>query len=254
MSKLLKEALESVKGISEEMSVQITEAFEAEVEKEAEKKVEEIKSSIMESTDVYVKKVLESHVLDLQEKFEKASTKKAEELTEAYTNDLKKQIEESYKADKAELEDFMHQYISYAVKEFVNENKADWKAEVDIVKANAIMESAHKFANDFGIELVGITSEDDAKSKLDEAVAKNLKLEKEIETLKKVQVMESLTADMPMTQVEKLMSLTESFKDLPVSDFEEKVKLIKDTLVESVDVPRKKENVNENTSKRASWK
>jgi len=249
--KLLMEALGKLddKVASEAVVEQISEAFDKAVIEKADEKVKELQESVIVATDEYTNKILESHVVDLKENFEKAVVVKATKLSESYADDLKAQLEESYKNELTEINEGVEKYLEYAVDKFVNENMATWKDELAVAKANAIMESATDFAENFGIKLASITDEDEAKKQLDESVNTINEMKSEIANLKREAIIAESTKDMTIVEKDKLMKLVEGVEY--TEGFKDKLELFKSTLIDD-----KKEIVTESTKKtdkKYSW-
>ena len=236
MSKLLFEALGQVdeKILTESTKTMIKEAFDKAVDENVGKKLEAQLKSITEATEDFSKKILEAHVADLKESFDKAVEAKTNEKVEEYSEYVKESVAKQHAEDLKQINESLEKYVKYAVEKFVDENKATWQDEVHVTRANAIMESASKFANDFGIELHGLTNEDEARKMLDESIGELERIKAENASMKREKLIAESCKDMSLSQVAKIETLMEDFSVEDEEVFKKRIDLFKETLVESV--------------------
>lgn len=253
--KLLMEALDQVdeKLMTESTKKMIFEAFDKAVEAKAQEKMEMQLDVIKESTEDYLKQVAKSHVIDIQEKYDKAVEAKGKEFADTYLKELKESVEKQYEEEFGKIQANLSKYVKYVTEKFVEENKASWSDEVTVAKANSIMESASKFANDFGIELQNITNTDESKQALDESITEIQKLKVELGEMKRKKYIAESCKGMTDVAIFKIETLMEDFSIDDEAKFKERIDLLKSTLtVEKTDLDPGKGS--QDKSKKVSWK
>lgn len=252
--KMLMEALSTVdeKIATPAVLEQISEAFDSAVLAQSEAKVKELQESLVGATEEYSKKIVESHVVDLKEKFEKAVSAKAAELLEKELTEAHQTLQEKHDAEIKQINEDVEKYVQFAVDQFVKENKSTWEDEIAVKKAEAIMESAVGFAQKFSIELNAITSDEETKKILDESVSENAALKAEISQMKREKILDEACKGLSVVKIDKLKTLVEGLEFN--AEFEKKVDLFKQTLVEtSNEAPIDESAKNRENSKKRSW-
>lgn len=255
MSKLLLEALKNVdeKVMTPEVIAQVQEAFESAVEKDSAEKVSKLQESLVEATKAMSATILESFVLDQKALFEKAVDAKAETLSKDGLEKIQEEADVKMKADLEEINENVQKYVEHVADVFLKENMVAMQDEIEVKKANAIMESASAFAKGFSIDLDNITSEDESKQALSEAVDASVALKAELKVLKAEKVLTEAKVGLTLLQADKLDSLCESKDIEDVEAFTKEVDAIKEALVipASTKIVEKKDDKKE--KQKASW-
>lgn len=228
MNEALKKALAMLdsKVLTESVQKEITEAFDSAVEAGVEAKVSDLKES-MESN---LNAIVETKLGDLKEKFDRAVEAKAKEMNED---------------NKDKLVESIGIYLSEVKDAWLQENKVAIQAEIDIKKAEKVLEKVADLATVASVDLHEITQTDfDAKHLLDESVNEKAILKKEILDLKKEKILDEACKDLTAQKAEGLKGLCESIETSDLEKFETQVKAFKDTLVEGVVKPLKEKKEN----------
>jgi len=254
--KLLMEALESIdsKIMTDAVKEQIVEAFELAVEEKAEEKVQSLIESVEKATEEHAQKIVESKIAELKESYEKAIEEKAKIIAESEIEAFKKEKTEELEKELEALQESLDKYATYTVEKFIEENKAKWVDEIELKKAEAILESAANFAVTFGIDLTRITEANgEVNKKLDEAIDEINRLKAEKLELEKKVVLDESTKDLTESQKEKLKSLLEGLK-LPTLDaYREKISLLKEAVISDDSKDKKLNESRTSKTKKYSW-
>lgn len=148
-----------------------------------------------------------------------------------------------------ELVEEVDSYLSYVVENFLEENKLAVENGLRMeVYENFMHEMRQLFERHYisvpeeKVDMVDIVSEklERAQNDLNEEIQRNINLRSEIENLKKVRIVESVTSDMPRSQRARLNNLAENIEYINEHDFADKLSDIKNMIIiESHDTPRK---------------
>ena len=218
MNEALKEALKMLdsKILTESVQTQISEAFDKAVEDGVDTKVTELKESI----DSSMKAIMESKLGELKEKFDKAVDAKAKELNES---------------EKGKLVESVELYLEEVKDAWLAENKVNVQDEIDVKKAESILEKVAEIATVLSVDLHEITQADiDAKKMLEESVSEKSELKKELLELKKEKVITEACDGLTVEKAEGLAKLAESIETKDLDKFKSQLETFKETLIEGV--------------------
>lgn len=218
MNEALKKALEMLdsKILTESVQTQISEAFDKAVEDGVDAKIADLK----ESAESNMKAIMESKLDELKEKFEKAVDAKAKEINES---------------EKEKLVESIDMYLEEVKDAWLAENKVNVQAEIDVKKAESILEKVAEIATILSVDLHEITQTDiDAKKMLDESVSEKAGLKEEILTLKKEKLVSEACKDLTVEKADRLEKLSESIETKDLDKFKSQLETFKETLIEGV--------------------
>lgn len=179
---------------------------------------------------------------------------KEAELEEQFGQALEEEV-----ANVAEFfEDKIDEYLTYGMKEWLQENQVGVMNSIAAEKATEFFDDLKSLCAYHNIsvpeEEVDVVEEltgrvEDLTSQVNEAVAKVIELSKELEGYHKEEVIDSVSEGLALTQKEKLRSMVEAFE--LNEDFEDKVKVVRKQHFDLSKGPKDtgilNENVNEET-------
>lgn len=216
-----------------------------------------------------LKNVLNEDVLtselqsEIENRFNEAVEEKSKQLVEERIEEEKQNLIEEY---DAKLEDLNEMLISKLDK-FLDEEIENLKESIseritydlDIEQADAIIEAFDAMVIASGADLMSIQSKFEEKTsskekelteKLDSTIAKNLELKTKVQDLEKEVTLSEACKDLTISEAEKLRKVASLY---PVDeDFAEKVKVLKESILEKVEeAPKeeKKEEIKESWAK-----
>ena len=179
---------------------------------------EEFKEKATVVFEAVVNEKVQSEVSRLEEEF----NSKLDEQVELATEDLTKKVDA---------------YLDYVTEQWMEENKLAVESGIRADIAESFIAGLKElFAEhridvpDEEVDLVAEMAEkiEELEGKLNEQVAANIEVSKELDEAKKSDVFEDLSSDLVDTQVEKLRSLTEGLEYADLDDYSRKVKIIKE--------------------------
>ena len=179
---------------------------------------EEFKEKATVVFEAVVNEKVQSEVSRLEEEF----NSKLDEQVELATEDLTKKVDA---------------YLDYVTEQWMEENKLAVERGIRADVAESFIAglkelfSEHRIdVPDDKVDLVAEMAEkiEELEGKLNEQVAANIEVTKELDEAKKSDVFEDLASDLADTQVEKLRSLTEGLEYADLEDYSRKVKIIKE--------------------------
>ena len=213
---------------------------------------EEPKNSFMmkkkvkkEDIDVseHIDAMLSGHELseDFQEKartiFEAAVleqvNKEVEKIEQSYEEDFEKSVLEV----RSQLAEKVDEYLSYVAKEWLEENKVVVESTLKLeIMENFISGMKTVFEENYievpeekkDLYAEAVAEAEQVKEQLNEAIEKNVKLSKEVETVQKDGFIRDVVEGMTIQQADKIRSLSEGVEFTSTEDFAEKVKVIKE--------------------------
>lgn len=247
MKKSLFEALNAIddKILSESAKQKIRDEFDTSLNEAIEKE----KEKLVETMEEYIDVASKSAVMSEKEKFDSAVSNKVNESVENVKETLIEEYDTKLDESLENITEKLDKYVDHEVAKFVEENKSTWEQEVTSTKADAILETTAKFMNDFGISLDEVTSDDEAKAKLDETLTENSKLKEEILEMTKEKAITEACENMTAIDRDKVSTLMESVKYEDAEQYASKIDLIKKTLTPSQKVDESKEV----SKKKRSW-
>lgn len=216
-----------------------------------------------------LKNVLNEDVLtselqtEIENRFNEAVEEKSRQLVEERIQEEKQNLIEEY---DAKLEDLNEMLISKLDK-FLDEEIENLKESIseritydlDIEQADTIIEAFDAMVVASGADLMSIQSKFEEKTsskekelteKLDSTIAKNLELKTKVQDLEKEVTLSEACKDLTISEAEKLRKVASLY---PVDeDFAEKVKVLKESILEKVEeAPKeeKKEEIKESWAK-----
>lgn len=154
-------------------------------------------------------------------------------LTEAYEETLTEQVEEI----KSELSEAVDDYLNYVVGQWMVENEiaieAGLRTELteDFIVGlrNLFLENYIDVPDEEVTVIEELTSKlDDLTDRLNEEMERNVELTKDLSESFKEIVFTNITKDLPMTQVEKLKTLSEGIEFIDEDDFTSRIVTLKD--------------------------
>lgn len=216
-----------------------------------------------------LKNVLNEDVLtselqtEIENKFNEAVEEKSRQLVEERIQEEKQNLIEEYDAKLEDLNEMLiaklDKFLSEEVSNFKDSINERLKHDLDIEQADAIIEAFDSMIIASGADLMSIQSKFEEKTsskekelteKLDSTIAKNLELKTKVQDLEKEVTLSEACKDLTISEAEKLRKVASLY---PVDeDFAEKVKVLKESILEKVEeTPKeeKKEEIKESWAK-----
>lgn len=216
-----------------------------------------------------LKNVLNEDVLtselqtEIENKFNEAVEEKSKQLVEEKLQEEKQNLIEEYDAKLEDLNEMLiaklDKFLSEEVSNFKDSINERLKHDLDIEQADAIIEAFDAMVIASGADLMSIQSKFEEKTsskekelteKLDSTIAKNLELKTKVQDLEKEVTLSEACKDLTISEAEKLRKVASLY---PVDeDFAEKVKVLKESMLEKVEeTPKeeKKEEIKESWAK-----
>lgn len=216
-----------------------------------------------------LKNVLNEDVLtselqtEIENKFNEAVEEKSKQLVEEKLQEEKQNLIEEYDAKLEDLNEMLiaklDKFLSEEVSNFKDSINERLKHDLDIEQADAIIEAFDAMVIASGADLMSIQSKFEEKTsskekelteKLDSTIAKNLELKTKVQDLEKEVTLSEACKDLTISEAEKLRKVASLY---PVDeDFAEKVKVLKESILEKVEeAPKeeKKEEIKESWAK-----
>lgn len=216
-----------------------------------------------------LKNVLNEDVLtselqsEIENRFNEAVEEKSKQLVEERIEEEKQKLQEEYDAKLEDLNEmliskldkFLDEEIEH-LKESISERI---KYDLDIEQADAIIEAFDTMVVASGADLLSIqnkfeektsSKEKDLTEKLDSAIAKNLELKSKVLELEKEMTLSEACKDLTISEAEKLRKVASLYS--VDEDFAEKVKVLKESMLEKAEeAPKeeKKEEIKESWAK-----
>ena len=170
--------------------------------------------------------------------FEAAVTSRVNEETKALQEAFEESLTEEVEKIKTELAEKVDDYVSYATKQWIEENSL----AVEHGIKNEMAESFFNGLKDLYVEhnftvpeekfnlLDGMTGElDEMEKKLNEQIDTNIALNKQIGEYSKMEIVNDAATGLAETQKEKLASLAEGVEFENEEDFRKKIETIKES-------------------------
>ena len=216
-----------------------------------------------------LKNVLNEDVLtselqtEIENRFNEAVEEKSRQLVEERIQEEKQNLIEEYDAKLEDLNEMLiaklDKFLSEEVSNFKDSINERLKHDLDIEQADAIIEAFDAMVIASGADLMSIQSKFEEKTsskekelteKLDSTIAKNLELKTKVQDLEKEVTLSEACKDLTISEAEKLRKVASLY---PVDeDFAEKVKVLKESILEKVEeTPKeeKKEEIKESWAK-----
>lgn len=216
-----------------------------------------------------LKNVLNEDVLtselqtEIENKFNEAVEEKSRQLVEEKLQEEKQNLIEEYDAKLEDLNEMLiaklDKFLSEEVSNFKDSINERLKHDLDIEQADAIIEAFDSMVVASGADLLSIQNKFEEKTsskekelteKLDSTIAKNLELKTKVQDLEKEVTLSEACKDLTISEAEKLRKVASLY---PVDeDFAEKVKVLKESMLEKVEeTPKeeKKEEIKESWAK-----
>lgn len=216
-----------------------------------------------------LKNVLNEDVLtselqsEIENRFNEAVEEKSKQLVEERIEEEKQKLIEEYDAVIDELNDTLisklDAFLDEEISKFEESIKERLKYDLDIEQADAIIEAFDAMVVASGADLLAIqnkfeektsSKEKDLTEKLDSAIAKNLELKSKVLELEKEAVLSESCKDLTISEAEKLRKVASLYS--VDEDFAEKVKVLKESMLEKAEeTPKeeKKEEIKESWAK-----
>lgn len=156
-----------------------------------------------------------------------AASQKAEKIIAETTEKLETEMKESVDAAVEGIVENLDSYLDYVVEEWMKENELAIETNIKVEMAESLMaglkglfEEHNIHVDEETVDIVAGLEEDvaEAKKAANEAITENVKLAKQIATLKAEKVFDEMTEDLTITQRERLKVLSEK---LDVDNIEE---------------------------------
>jgi possible prohead core scaffold protein len=216
-----------------------------------------------------LKNVLNEDVLtselqtEIENRFNEAVEEKSRQLVEERIQEEKQNLIEEYDAKLEDLNEMLiaklDKFLSEEISNFKDSINERLKHDLDIEQADAIIEAFDAMVIASGADLMSIQSKFEEKTsskekelteKLDSTIAKNLELKTKVQDLEKEVTLSEACKDLTISEAEKLRKVASLY---PVDeDFAEKVKVLKESILEKVEeTPKeeKKEEIKESWAK-----
>lgn len=216
-----------------------------------------------------LKNVLNEDVLtselqtEIENRFNEAVEEKSRQLVEERIQEEKQNLIEEYDAKLEDLNEMLiaklDKFLSEEISNFKDSINERLKHDLDIEQADAIIEAFDAMVIASGADLMSIQSKFEEKTsskekelteKLDSTIAKNLELKTKVQDLEKEVTLSEACKDLTISEAEKLRKVASLY---PVDeDFAEKVKVLKESILEKVEeAPKeeKKEEIKESWAK-----
>lgn len=216
-----------------------------------------------------LKNVLNEDVLtselqtEIENRFNEAVEEKSRQLVEERIQEEKQNLIEEYDAKLEDLNEMLiaklDKFLSEEISNFKDSINERLKHDLDIEQADAIIEAFDSMVIASGADLMSIQSKFEEKTsskekelteKLDSTIAKNLELKTKVQDLEKEVTLSEACKDLTISEAEKLRKVASLY---PVDeDFAEKVKVLKESILEKVEeTPKeeKKEEIKESWAK-----
>lgn len=216
-----------------------------------------------------LKNVLNEDVLtselqtEIENRFNEAVEEKSRQLVEERIQEEKQNLIEEYDAKLEDLNEMLiaklDKFLSEEISNFKESINERLKHDLDIEQADAIIEAFDAMVIASGADLMSIQSKFEEKTsskekelteKLDSTIAKNLELKTKVKDLEKEVTLSEACKDLTISEAEKLRKVASLY---PVDeDFAEKVKVLKESILEKVEeAPKeeKKEEIKESWAK-----
>lgn len=216
-----------------------------------------------------LKNVLNEDVLtselqtEIENRFNEAVEEKSRQLVEERIQEEKQNLIEEYDAKLEDLNEMLiaklDKFLSEEISNFKDSINERLKHDLDIEQADAIIEAFDAMVIASGADLMSIQSKFEEKTsskekelteKLDSTIAKNIELKTKVQDLEKEVTLSEACKDLTISEAEKLRKVASLY---PVDeDFAEKVKVLKESILEKVEeAPKeeKKEEIKESWAK-----
>lgn len=200
---------------------------------------------------------------EIENRFNEAVEEKSRQLVEERIQEEKQNLIEEYDAKLEDLNEMLiaklDKFLSEEISNFKDSINERLKHDLDIEQADAIIEAFDAMVIASGADLMSIQSKFEEKTsskekelteKLDSTIAKNLELKTKVQDLEKEVTLSEACKDLTISEAEKLRKVASLY---PVDeDFAEKVKVLKESILEKVEeAPKeeKKEEIKESWAK-----
>lgn len=252
MDKIFKELLESAEGLTEEFKAEAPKIFEQAVNSAVESQVAEKMAQadidyakrLSESVSAKALEIKESYMAELQNMAEKIALleseidkekEKAKVAFEMVANQFSEMVESETERKVSDLANQINDYANYVVKEFVEQHKPEIVAEQTVAMAKEFMGSfkslleTHNIADvdqSKGLEkkVSELVSENNSVyESLSNAIKENDSLKKELDSIKRAELVKGLSESLTDTDKERFGSIVESLGFMPFEQFESKV-------------------------------
>lgn len=216
-----------------------------------------------------LKNVLNEDVLtselqtEIENRFNEAVEEKSRQLVEERIQEEKQNLIEEYDAKLEDLNEMLiaklDKFLSEEVSNFKDSINERLKHDLDIEQADAIIEAFDSMVIASGADLLSIQNKFEEKTsskekelteKLNLAIAKNLELKTKVQDLEKEVTLSEACKDLTISEAEKLRKVASLYS--VDEDFAEKVKVLKESMLEKAEeTPKeeKKEEIKESWAK-----
>lgn len=208
---------------------------------------EEVKKEIATVFSAMVMEAAEEKFNRAQKAMLKEYDSKLQDIVQEYDEKFESVVQEHAETTQTQLND----YLKYAAKEFVQENKLAIQNSIAVAKAKDIIHGVQRVFEEHGISLPESNNsiiEDMSKKsdsitrKYNSAIEKNIQLTKALEEAEKAVVFIRETADLSDVSRDRLMNMMSGLVVESARDFASKIKSLKKIVSES---PTKKVNKND---------
>jgi hypothetical protein len=171
-----------------------------------------------------------------------------EELNEKLETELSEAVDEKI----TEIVDNLDSYLDYVVNEWMTENEVAIEAGIKVEMAESLMDGLKDLFTEHNIEIddekfdiVKDLEEELAESndRANDVVNENIELTKEITSLKCERIFEETSAELNITQKERLRTLAETLDTSDIEAYTTNLNTLRETFVSEATSATKKENV-----------
>lgn len=174
--------------------------------------------------------------------FESILNTKIEKELDEKKKALKEESEKKLDLFKTEIIEKLDDYINLSMDEFIEEHKTNISDGLKVELAEKTLSAIKNIFKESAVEIPegekDIIKELESKiqdltDKLNESVNKQIENEKQIFEFEKAIKFEQLSKDMTEVQKEKLISLSENIDYENINDFEDKIKILKESVFDN---------------------
>jgi hypothetical protein len=173
-------------------------------------------------------------------------------IEEELNEKLETELSEAVDGKITEIVDNLDSYLDYVVNEWMTENEVAIEAGIKVEMAESLMDGLKDLFTEHNIEIddekfdiVKDLEEELAESndRANDVVNENIELTKEITSLKCERIFEETSAELNITQKERLRTLAETLDTSDIEAYTTNLNTLRETFVSEATSATKKENV-----------
>lgn len=216
-------------------------------ESDADDDVEVIEEEIV-SIDESIANMFEG--MDLSEEFKnkvtvvfeaavnEAASTKANRMVEEIETQLQEELEEAIEEITEELVENLDAYLDYVVSEWMEENSLAIESGIKVEMAESLMDGLRELFAEHNIDIEEDTVDvvaaleeqvDELAAELNDTINENIELSKEVSVLRAEKIFEEMTADLTVSQAERLRVLSEKLDYSDLESFESNLETLRES-------------------------